>query len=125
MMTVTRWRSVDVVIDMHARLGEGPLWDHRKGILAWVDILAGLVHFTDPDTGVTQSIPAGTEVGALGLLSDDGYLLAVRSGFGTLEGTSTEITTVASILSGASSPARSPTTVPRPGRSTAVTSTAR
>lgn len=92
MMTVTRWRSVDVVIDMHARLGEGPLWDHRKGILAWVDILAGLVHFTDPDTGVTQSIPAGTEVGALGLLSDDGYLLAVRSGFGTLEGTSTEIT---------------------------------
>jgi sugar lactone lactonase YvrE len=89
---VTRWRDVDVVIDTHARLGEGPLWDHRKGRLAWVDILAGLVHFTDPDTGVTTSIPAGTEVGALGLRGDDGYLLAVRNGFGTLDGASIEIT---------------------------------
>jgi sugar lactone lactonase YvrE len=89
---VTRWRDVDVVIDMHARLGEGPLWDHRKSLLAWVDILAGLVHFTDPDTGVTTSIPAGTAVGALALRGDDGHLLAVRNGFATLDGTSIEIT---------------------------------
>ena len=84
------WRDVDVVIDMHARLGEGPLWDHRAGVVAWVDILAGLVHLTEPATGVTTSIPAGTEVGALALNGDDGYLLAIRSGFATLEGTRVE-----------------------------------
>lgn len=98
MTGIATWRDVDVVIDMHARLGEGPLWDHRKGLVAWVDILAGLVHFTDARTGVTTSIPAGTEVGALGLRGDDGYILAVRSGFATLDGTSIEITN--EVLSG-------------------------
>lgn len=86
----TVWRDVDVVIDMHARLGEGPLWDHRAGVVAWVDILAGLVHLTEPVTGVTTSIPAGTEVGALALNGDEGYLLATRRGFATLEGTRVE-----------------------------------
>lgn len=90
MSGITAWRDVDVVIDMHARLGEGPLWDHRAGVVAWVDILAGLVHLTEPVTGVTTSIPAGTEVGALALNGDEGYLLAVRSGFATLEGTRVE-----------------------------------
>ncbi len=91
MSGITRW-DVDVVIDMHARLGEGPLWDHRKRVLAWVDILARLVHFTDPETGVTTSIPAGTEVGALGLLGADAYLLAVRNGFAVFDGASIEVT---------------------------------
>ena len=90
MSGIAEWRDVDVVIDMHARLGEGPLWDHRTGVVAWVDILAGLVHITEPGTGVTTSIPAGTEVGALALHGDEGYLLATRSGFAVLEGTRVE-----------------------------------
>ncbi len=91
MSGVTEWRDVDVVIDMHARLGEGPLWDHRAGVVAWVDILAGLVHLTEPVTGVTTSIPAGMEVGAVALGGDDGYLLAVRTGFATFDGTRVEV----------------------------------
>lgn len=90
MSGIAAWRDVDVVIDMHARLGEGPLWDHRTGVVAWVDILAGLVHITEPVTGVTTSIPVGTEVGALALNDDEGYLLATRSGFAELEGARVE-----------------------------------
>lgn len=85
MAAVTEWNDVDVVIDMGSRLGEGPLWDHRKGRLAWVDILAGLVHFTDPESGVTTTVPVGTDVGAVVLHGESGYLLAVRQGFATLE----------------------------------------
>jgi len=76
--------GVDVLINLHARLGEGPRWDHRKGVLAWVDILGGHVHLTDPDGGKTTSIPVGADVGALALSGDDGYLLAMRNGFATL-----------------------------------------
>ena len=50
MSEVATWADVDVVIDLGSRLGEGPLWDHRVGRLAWVDILAGLVHLTDTET---------------------------------------------------------------------------
>lgn len=76
--------SVEMVVNLHARLGEGPRWDHRKGMLAWVDILGGHVHLTDPDDGLTTSIRVGGDVGALALHGDDGYLLAIRNGFATL-----------------------------------------
>ena len=76
--------GVDVLINLQARLGEGPRWDHRKGLLAWVDILGGHVHQTDPASGFTTTIQVGPEVGALALYGDDGYLLAIRNGFATL-----------------------------------------
>lgn len=85
MAAVTKWDDVDVVIDMGSRLGEGPLWDHRKDRLAWVDILAGLLHITDPKSGITTTVPVGTDVGAVVLHGESGYLLAVRQGFATLE----------------------------------------
>jgi sugar lactone lactonase YvrE len=92
MSAVTTWDDVDVVIDLQSRLGEGPLWDHRMGVVVWVDILAGLVHQTDPGSGVTTTIPVGTDVGAIALHGESGYLLAVRTGFATLEGDRVEVT---------------------------------
>lgn len=92
MSVVETWSNVDVVIDLGSRLGEGPCWDHRTGVLAWVDILAGLVHLTAPDTGVTTTIPAGVEVGAIVLNGETGYLLAVRQGFAMLQGDHIEVT---------------------------------
>lgn len=71
-------------MNLHARLGEGPTWDHRTGVLAWVDILSGHVHLTDPARGVTTSIPVGGEVGALALFGQENYLLAIRNGFAVL-----------------------------------------
>jgi sugar lactone lactonase YvrE len=74
-------RGVEVAVNLHARLGEGPRWDHRKGLLAWVDILGGHVHLTDPDSAATTTMPVGGDVGALALHGDDAYLLAIRNGF--------------------------------------------
>lgn len=85
MSVIATQDDVDVLIDLGSRLGEGPLWDHRADVLAWVDILGGLVHLTDPATGVTTSIPVGTDVGALALQGESGYLLAVRRGFAMLD----------------------------------------
>ena len=84
---ITTWSDVDVSVRLHAELGEGPLWDHRVGRLVWVDILAGLVHSTESDSGVTTTVPVGTVVGAVGLAGEDGYLLATRTGFAGFDGT--------------------------------------
>lgn len=84
MSGLDRSTDVDVVVDLHARLGEGPRWDHRHDRLAWVDILAGVVHLTDPVGGGTTSAPVGNPVGALALWGDAGYLLAAGDGFATL-----------------------------------------
>lgn len=91
MSAVTAWEDVDVVIDLGSSLGEGPVWDHRTSRLAWVDILAGLVHLTEPGSGVTTTVPVGTDVGAIVLNGESGYLLAVRNGFATLEGGHLEV----------------------------------
>ncbi len=76
--------AVDVVVNLHAQLGEGPVWDHRADVLAWVDILGGLVHLTDPVTGATTTTEVGAPVGALGMHGDEDYLLALRNGFAPL-----------------------------------------
>lgn len=90
--------DVDVVVHLRARLGEGPRWDHRLGVLAWVDILAGLVHRTDPDTGDTASVPVDGTVGALALHGSDRYLLATGTRFAVLSGD--EVRDVATVPGG-------------------------
>ena len=57
----------ELVVDARATLGEGPLWDADRGLLWWVDILAGLVHGFDPATGHDESIEIGQAVGAVAL----------------------------------------------------------
>lgn len=83
--------EIDVVINLHSQLGEGPRWDHRTGVLAWVDILGGFVHLTDADDGITTTFPVGAGVGAVALHGDDGFLLAARNGFATLTGGRVEV----------------------------------
>lgn len=66
-------------------LGEGPLWDHRAGVLMWVDILASLVHRTDPTTGETVTLQPDRHVGAVALRGETGYMLALRNAFAPLD----------------------------------------
>ncbi len=77
--------EVELVLDAHAQLGEGPIWDHRTSELIWVDILASEVHSFDPATGCDCAIDAGSHVGAAALRAEGGLVLAVRDGFATLE----------------------------------------
>ena len=76
--------DVDVVVNLRSLLGEGPVWDHRAGHVAWVDILGGMVHMTEPSTGVTTTVPVGGPVGALALQGEGKYHLALRNGFAPL-----------------------------------------
>jgi sugar lactone lactonase YvrE len=75
-----RW-SAELVLDAHADLGEGPLWDARTGELLWVDIMAGLVHRFDPASGTNRTFDAGQPVSAVVPRTIGGYALAVRDGF--------------------------------------------
>ncbi|HEX4214871.1 MAG TPA: SMP-30/gluconolactonase/LRE family protein [Candidatus Dormibacteraeota bacterium] len=78
--------EVEVVLDIRAELGEGPLWDAREQVLWWVDILAGHVHRFDPATGQDRVFEAGQYVGAVALRADrPGLVLAAHEGFIVLE----------------------------------------
>ncbi len=75
----------DILVDAHATLGEGPVWDDQQQRLLWVDILPGLVHRFDPATGRDDIFRAGKPAGAAGLRADGGLVMAVEDGFAVLD----------------------------------------
>src|SRR5258708_3831159 len=77
--------DVELVLDAHARVAEGPVWDDRTGTLVWVDIMSHQVHRYDPAKDRDQAIDVGQPVGAAVLRQDgDGLMVALQNGFGLL-----------------------------------------
>jgi sugar lactone lactonase YvrE len=74
-----------LVLDAHARLAEGPLWDDRDGALWWVDVLGQAVHRFDTQAGSDRVYPVPTEVGCV--LPTDGpdVLVTLRETVGLLD----------------------------------------
>ena len=78
--------DVELVLDAHAQVGEGPAWDDANGTLVWVDIMGHKVHRYDPATGRDTAIDVGQPVGAAVLRRDQpGLILALQDGFATLD----------------------------------------
>jgi sugar lactone lactonase YvrE len=78
---MTRELEADVAVPAQCQLGEGPVWDPDRGLLWWVDILAGHVHSIDPVSGTRTQFDVGDAVGAVGLTRTGGLVLALADGF--------------------------------------------
>ncbi len=48
--------AVELVVDAHAKLGEGPIWNPQTDELLWVDILAKTVWAYCPATGANEGL---------------------------------------------------------------------
>jgi sugar lactone lactonase YvrE len=82
---VTRHLQAELLDDVGAVLGEGPLWDSRTGELSWVDILSGDVHVHDQHGERLRTYQIGGHVGAALPAVEDGWLLVTADGFGFLD----------------------------------------
>jgi len=71
--------QAQLVLDSHATLAEGPVWD---------------VHAFDPATGADRHFAIGSPVGAVALRRDGSLLVAARNSFATLDPTTGRIETV-------------------------------
>jgi sugar lactone lactonase YvrE len=89
--------DVEVVLEAHARVGEGPVWDERTNTLIWVDIMGNAVHVYDPASGADRAIDVGQPVGAAALRERGGLILALRDGFATLDATFEQLDWVARV----------------------------
>ena len=77
--------DAELVLDAHATLGEGPVWDADAGILWWVDIEGRRIHRFDPATGADTSFETATQVGALALREGGGLVAALADGVWTID----------------------------------------
>ncbi len=88
--------EVELILDAHARVGEGPVWDDASGTLVWVDIMSHAVNRYDPATGRNRTLDVGQPVGAVVLRRNgNGLVLALRDGFGMLDEGSGKVEMVA------------------------------
>jgi sugar lactone lactonase YvrE len=79
--------ELELVVDAHATVGEGPVWSVEEQALYWVDILGNAVHRFEPATGADRVWDVGQAVGAVALRRGHtgSLLLALRDGFGVLD----------------------------------------
>jgi sugar lactone lactonase YvrE len=77
---VTTELHAELILDAHATLGEGPVWDADAGVLWWVDIEGKRIHRFDPLTRADTSIPTPSMVGAVALRASGGLLAALADG---------------------------------------------
>lgn len=73
--------KAELILDARGLLSEGPVWDHRNGILNWVDINKGEFNFFDPATSINKSYPLHQKVG-VGIPTNvqDKYILGLQGG---------------------------------------------
>ncbi len=76
--------SVELLLDAHADLGEGPAWDGVNHRLYWVDIRAGNLHSFQPETGTDKYITLGETIGCVAPSQSGDMVMAVRGGFASM-----------------------------------------
>jgi sugar lactone lactonase YvrE len=77
--------NVQLVLDIRATLGEGPVWQGRERRLYWVDITAGELHAYAPHGSADVVYRVGQMVGAAVPRRTSGFVLATQSGLGTFD----------------------------------------
>jgi L-arabinonolactonase len=77
--------TVECIVAGANELGESPVWSTREQALYWVDIRAPAIHRLDPSSGEKRKIALPACVGSIGLRAGGGLLLALQSGFHTLD----------------------------------------
>lgn len=70
----------ELVLDVKAELGEGPLWDDRRQRLLFVDINRGHIHEFDPVTRSDRIIAVGRPVGCVALTELGDWLAGASDG---------------------------------------------
>jgi sugar lactone lactonase YvrE len=84
----------ELVHDVRAELGEGPLWDDRRRVLLFVDIMRGHVHAFDPVTKADRIYEVGEPVGAVACTERGDWVLAAGQGFARLDPDSGRVTAI-------------------------------
>ena len=86
--------SSECVLDIGARLAEGPHWWEERGLLIWVDIEASRIGLFDPCRHTNRFLDTAFHVGCV-VPTNEGRLLAATSdGFKMINPDSGEITSL-------------------------------
>lgn len=87
--------QAEIVLPHHCLLGEGPVWDTKRGVICWIDILNGEIHEYSPGSKKHKTIPVNQMIGAVVICRDGNFLAALKNGFGFVNRESGEVNMLA------------------------------
>jgi sugar lactone lactonase YvrE len=70
----------DMLVDFNLEIGESPVWDERRGVVWFVDILSPAVLCLDPESRKVTAHAMLASVGSISLASDARIIVALRTG---------------------------------------------
>lgn len=88
-------REVELLVDAHALVGEGPIWDAEQAVLYWVDILSSMLYVYDPVTRTNRAYSVGQHVGTVVPRTSGGLMVALYDGFAAFDPTTQQLTLLA------------------------------
>jgi sugar lactone lactonase YvrE len=77
--------TAELILDAKATLGEGAIWDARRQVLLWIDIMKSQVHIYDPAAQHNRTIQLDQMVGTVVPRQSGGLMVAVHHGFASLD----------------------------------------
>ncbi len=78
---MTKEMRIDTVVEHACLLGEGPVWDAKRSVICWVDILKGEIHQFSTENKSHKIIPVYENIGAISICKDGNFLAALKNGF--------------------------------------------
>jgi sugar lactone lactonase YvrE len=77
--------DAELLLDIHAHVGECPVWSADRAALLWVDPPRRVVHVTDPEARSDREVLLDFEVSAIAPTSSGSFVVAVENGIGFLD----------------------------------------
>ncbi len=73
--------TVEHLVSVQCKLGEGPVWHPAEQALYWLDIYQGRLHRFDPASGIHEATGLGRLASAMGIRARGGFVMATKKGF--------------------------------------------
>ncbi len=86
--------DVQLVVENRTLVGEGALWDSKKKVLYWVDILGCEVYVYDPVNGINRTLNTCQAVGTVVPRQSGGLVVALHNGFAHIDIDSGKLTPI-------------------------------
>lgn len=73
--------QTDVAVNRHCLLGECPVWDAKRQVICWIDILKGEIYEYSPGQNTIKTTAAHQMIGSIAICSNGSFLAALKNGF--------------------------------------------
>jgi sugar lactone lactonase YvrE len=87
--------QIEIVIDHTCLLGEGPVWDAKRKLICWIDILNGIIHEYSPNEKTYRSIAIHQMIGSFAFCTNGNFIAALQNGFAFIDRETEEIKMIA------------------------------